>query len=166
MGRGKKKKKKRGNLKPEGWRLGGMEGGRLQKLLDFRGSSIISGQIITDISGSKTAWSTWAEHACWKRGNWPRPQRTASCVNHSRPSPHGAENMIWALQADLLWEGAKMVSTLWRHTKWNHSHPPAQTISGASDGVSGENSILQHNQADTNSNIIQNTARHRGYSEM
>lgn len=36
--------------------------GRLQKLLGFRGLSIISGQI-TEISGANIVWSTWAEHA-------------------------------------------------------------------------------------------------------
>lgn len=32
-------------------------------LFGFQGLSIISGQIITDISGSNILWSTWAEHA-------------------------------------------------------------------------------------------------------
>lgn len=38
-------------------------GGEAPKDGGFQGLSIISGQIITDNSGSDIVWSTWAQHA-------------------------------------------------------------------------------------------------------
>lgn len=40
-----------------------MERGGSKKLLAIRGLSIVSGQIVTKISGSNTVWPTRAEHA-------------------------------------------------------------------------------------------------------
>lgn len=47
-GGGKREREGRGDEDKKIWK------GRLQKLLGFRGSSIISGQIITEISGSNS----------------------------------------------------------------------------------------------------------------